>query len=171
MGVPGGAAVAESVSAYLADRHGDYTHVVATADWHIDPGSHWSNEPDFRDSWPVHCKVGTSGADFHPGLARALEHVETVFRKGEYEAAYSGFEGATEDGATMTSWLRERQVEQVDVVGIATDHCVRATALDAAKAGFGTRVILGMTAGVAADTTAAASGEMRSAGIELVEQP
>lgn len=171
MGVVGGAAVAAAVSAYVGDRADDYAHLVATADWHIDPGGHWSDEPDFRDSWPVHCEVGTAGADFHAGLAGALERVDMVFRKGEYDAAYSGFEGATEDGTRLTGWLREHGVAEVDVVGIATDHCVRATALDAVKDGFRTRVLLDLTAGVAEETVAAARDEMHTAGIELVEAP
>lgn len=170
MGVPGGSAVATAVSAHVAENHADYAQVVATADWHIDPGTHWSDEPDFRDSWPVHCQVGTSGAEFHPGLAGTLDRVGAVFRKGEYEAAYSGFEGASEDGDSLTQWLRSRDVSEVDVVGIATDHCVRATALDAAEVGFRTRVLLGLTAGVADETVASSKDEMRSAGIELVEE-
>lgn len=167
MGVDGGAAVAQDVSAYLADRGGQYDQVVATADWHVDPGSHWSAEPDFRDSWPVHCKVGTPGADFHPELSGALEWVRAVFRKGEYAAAYSGFEGSTEDGARLASWLREHGIDDVDVVGIASDHCVRATALDAIRESFRTRVLIDLTAGVAPETTTAAEDEMRSVGVEL----
>ena len=167
MGVEGGAAVARCVSGYLADHADAYSAVVATADWHIDPGGHWSDDPDFRDSWPVHCKVGTPGADFHPDLTGALERVSAVFRKGEYEAAYSGFEGSTADGGDLAGWLRERQVSSVDIVGIATDHCVRATALDAVREDFRTRVLVDLTAGVAPDTTAAAEDEMRSAGVEI----
>lgn len=167
LAVSGGAAVAEGVSRYLGEHRGEYDAVVATADWHIDPGDHWSEAPDFRDTWPVHCKVGTTGAEFHPGVSAALEQVEAVFRKGEYEAAYSGFEGAADDGTGLEAWLKHRDVEQVDIVGIATDHCVRATAIDAAGAGFDTRVLLPLTAGVAPETIAAAEDEMRSAGVDL----
>lgn len=97
----------------MAGEHG-YDHVVATKDFHIDPGEHFSDTPDYRVSWPRHCVVGTPGADFHPDLDTGA--VEAVFRKGQYAAAYSGFEGADDAGATLADWLRERQVDAVDVV-------------------------------------------------------
>ncbi len=177
LAVTGGVEVASAIARYATGhREGTdrpapaYDHVVATADWHIDPGDHWSDDPDFVDSWPVHCQVGTPGADFRPELAPALERVEAVFRKGQYEAAYSGFEGAAEvDGAAvgLADWLRQRSVEAVDVVGIATDHCVRATALDAAREGFDTTVLRDLTAGVAAESTEAAIQELRAAGVTV----
>lgn len=169
--VEGGTAVAERISEHVT-THG-YAVVVATADWHVDPGSHWSSEPDFADSWPVHCAVGTLGAEFRPELGSALGRVEAVFRKGEHEAAYSGFEGTTgADTDTpsqgLADWLRDRGVTQVEVCGLATDHCVRATALDAIDEGFDTRVLLNLCAGVAPETTEAALAEMERAGITLV---
>ncbi|GAA1143625.1 isochorismatase family protein [Ornithinicoccus hortensis] len=177
LAVTGGVEVASAIARYATGhREGTdrpapaYDHVVATADWHIDPGDHWSDDPDFVDSWPVHCQVGTPGAGFRPELAPALERVEAVFRKGQYEAAYSGFEGAAEvDGAAvgLADWLRQRSVEAVDVVGIATDHCVRATALDAAREGFETTVLRDLTAGVAAESTEAAIQELRAAGVTV----
>lgn len=162
--VAGGTAVAHAINGLLAGPHG-YDHVVATKDHHIDPGDHFSDEPDFVDSWPPHCVAGTHGADFHPELDTAP--IEAVFHKGQFAAAYSGFEGAAEDHA-LTDWLKARGVDEVDVVGIATDYCVRATALDAAREGFTTTVLTDLTAGVAPDSTAAALDEMRGAGIHLV---
>ena len=166
LAVAGGAAVAAAISAALRD--GAWDHVVATQDHHIDPGDHFGHPPDFVDSWPAHCVAGTAGADFHPALDTA--RVEAVFTKGERGAAYSGFEGRCGD-VDLATWLRARDVSDVDVVGIATDHCVRATALDAAAAGFTTTVLLGLTAGVAPETTRAAIDAMRAAGIALVGQP
>ncbi|MBF6215568.1 isochorismatase family protein [Nocardia puris] len=163
LAVAGGAAVASRISAYAAGA--DYAAVVATRDHHIDPGAHFSDEPDFVDSWPPHCRVGTPGADFHPNLDTAP--VQEIFSKGEYAAAYSGFEGAAGDGTALTHWLRDRGIDAVDVVGIATDHCVRATALDAKAAGFDTRVLLDLTAGVAPATVTKALDELRAAGVEL----
>ncbi|MBC9734064.1 isochorismatase family protein [Nocardioides marmotae] len=163
--VVGGAQVARDVTTLLRARRGDWAHVVATKDHHRDPGDHWSSDPDFVDSWPVHCEVGTTGEEFHPELDAS--GFEAVFRKGEHAAAYSGFEGRAEDGSGLADWLRERGVSEVDVCGIATDHCVRATALDAAAAGFATRVLLDLCAGVAPATTEAALGEMRGAGVEV----
>lgn len=169
LAVSGGAAVAAGISLVL-DKAGErWDHVVATKDWHIDPGSHFSDHPDYLDSWPRHCVVGTSGADFHPELR--TDRIEAVFHKGEYQAAYSGFEGRTEGGETLAAWLRERDVTDVEVVGIATDHCVRATALDARAEGFATTVLLELTAGVAAGTTAAALEEFRTASIETTGEP
>ena len=163
LAVGGGAAVAAAISGHL--RTASYDHVVATRDHHIDPGPHFSATPDFVDSWPPHCRAGTPGASFHPELDVAP--IEAVFSKGEYAAAYSGFEGAEPGGTRLAEWLRARGVDSVDVVGIATDHCVRATALDAAKAGFTTSVLLDLCAGVARETTDRALKEMRAAGVQL----
>jgi nicotinamidase/pyrazinamidase len=139
--------------------------VVATKDHHIDPGAHWAKEPDYVDSWPVHCEVGTDGEAFHPNLDP--QPFDAIFLKGAHAAAYSGFEGRTKDGAALADWLRAREVTAVDVCGIATDHCVRATALDAATNGFGTTVLLDLCAGVAPETTERAIHEMRAAGITV----
>jgi nicotinamidase/pyrazinamidase len=169
LAVSGGAAVAAGISLVL-DRVGDrWDHVVATKDWHIDPGAHFSAHPDFVESWPAHCVVGTGGADFHPELA--TDRIEAVFHKGEHAAAYSGFEGHTDDGVGMADWLRAREVTEVEVVGIATDHCVRATALDARAAGFDTTVVLELTAGVAAATTETALEEFRAASVATTGTP
>lgn len=167
LAVAGGAEVAAAISRHVAENA--YDHVVATRDYHIDPGSHFAAEPDFVNSWPAHCVAGTAGADFHPAFDTAK--VEEVFSKGAHQAAYSGFEGATDDGTDLARWLRDREVTSVDVVGIATDHCVRATALDAARAGFDVRVLLDLTAGVAEETTEAALGQLADAGVELVGTP
>ncbi len=164
LAVAGGAAVAQAVTTLLASH--DYDHVVATKDNHIDPGSHFSDTPDYRDSWPRHCVVGTPGVEFHPSFDPAA--VEAVFTKGEYSAAYSGFEGADASGIGLASWLREREVTDVDVVGIATDYCVKATAADAAAEGFRTRVLLDLTAGVAPTSTSDAVAALREAGVEVV---
>ncbi|HEU5159109.1 MAG TPA: isochorismatase family protein [Streptosporangiaceae bacterium] len=165
--VTGGADVASAISDHVL--RGDYAHVVATRDYHVDPGGHFSTKPDYVDTWPAHCVVGTPGAEFHPNLD--LAGVEEVFSKGERAAAYSGFEGATDEEISLAEWLREAEVDAVDVVGIATDHCVRATALDAAAAGFATRVLLDLTAGVARETTDRALAGLRAAGVDLTGTP
>ena len=170
LAVVGGRAVVPKINALMATNRGRgagarYGHIVATKDYHIDPGSHFSDHPDFVNSWPRHCVAGSSGADFHPDLDTA--GIEAEFRKGAYAAAYSGFEG-TADGVSLADWLRERGVDEVDVVGIATDYCVRATALDAVRAGFATRVLVDLIAGVAPESSAAALDDMRAAGVELV---
>jgi nicotinamidase/pyrazinamidase len=163
LAVAGGAAVAASIADLLNGDH-PYDHVVATRDHHIDPGHHFAEQPDFLETWPAHCVVGTGGVELHENLDRGP--IEAVFDKGEYAAAYSGFEGRA-DGVPLADWLRQHGVDAVDVVGIATDHCVRATALDAVGNGFATRVLLHLTAGVTDGTTDAAIEELRTAGVQL----
>ena len=143
----------------------EYDVVVATRDHHIDPGAHFSDQPDFADSWPPHCVVGTAGAEFHPNLDP--RPFDVVFLKGEHEAAYSGFEGKAPDGRSLAEWLRAQDVTDADICGLATDYCVRATALDARREGFTTRVLTSLVAGVAPESTDAAIEEMRAAGVAV----
>lgn len=166
LAVAGGTEVARAVSGRLAD--GGYEHAVATRDHHIDPGEHFSSTPDFTDTWPTHCVVGTSGVSLHPDLDTS--HIEAVFDKGEYAAAYSGFEGRA-DGVALGDWLRSLGVDSVEIIGIATDHCIRATALDAVRQGFATTVRLDLTAGVAQPTVTRALDELRAAGVSLTGEP
>lgn len=173
LGVRGGADVAAAITDLIGDASTGYDHVVATRDHHIEPGGHFSDNPDFEHSWPPHCVAGTEGIGFHPNFAPAVAagSVDAVFSKGAYTAAYSGFEGADENGTPLADWLRERGVEEVDVVGVATDHCVRATALDASAEGFRTQVLLSLTAGVAPGTTQHALEALRDAGVTLSGTP
>ncbi len=171
LAVAGGADVAHRIAELLHHwtaqdpKAPDYATVVATQDHHVDPGDHFSESPDYAHSWPVHCVAGTDGASFHPNLDP--QPFAAVFTKGEYAAAYSGFEGTDHDGVGLADWLRRHEVTDVDVCGIATDYCVRATALDAVRAGFTTRVLTGLCAGVAPATTEAALAELAAAGATL----
>ncbi|CAN5131104.1 nicotinamidase [soil metagenome] len=171
LAVAGGAEVAFRIGVVLHHwtlkdtKAPPYDVVVATRDHHIDPGRHFSDTPDFVESWPRHCVVGTDGEAFHPNLDP--QPFDAVFLKGEHEAAYSGFEGRSHDGVPLADWLRGRDITHVDVCGLATDYCVRATALDAVRDGFDTTLVLGMCAGVAPATTRAAVEEMAAAGIHL----
>jgi nicotinamidase/pyrazinamidase len=169
LAVAGGAAVAGAISEHVAGGYHEYAHVVATKDFHVDPGSHFSDHPDYAVSWPPHCVAGTTGADFHPNLDTRA--VEAVFYKGAHAAAYSGFEGFDDSGTPLADWLRGHDVDSVDVVGLATDYCVHATAADAVRGGFGTRVLLDLTAGVAPESTARAIEDLRGAGVELSGVP
>jgi nicotinamidase/pyrazinamidase len=182
LAVAGAAEVAAGISRLLATGAGTqvgaevsagtatspWDHVVATKDHHLDPGAHFGDPPDFVSSWPVHCVVGTGGEDFHPALD--TDRIEAVFTKGAHAAAYSGFEGDA-GGIGLAAWLKMRDVTAVDIVGIATDHCVRATALDAARAGLDTTVLLDLTAGVARPTTDQALAALRQAGVKLAGEP
>jgi nicotinamidase/pyrazinamidase len=165
LAVTGGAAVAGAISRYLSAHPDTYAAIVATRDHHIDPGPHFSGHPDFVDSWPPHCVVGTPGVEFYPDLD--TRPVQAIFDKGEHAAAYSGFEGRTPEGEDLNSWLRAQGIQRVDVAGIATDYCVRATALDAVGAGFDTTVLEDLTAGVAAASTAETLQELTGAGVHL----
>lgn len=180
-----GAKVASLISEYVEDNHHRYEAVVATQDWHIDPGAHFSDTPDFMDSWPVHCVANTEGAEIHPNLD--TDYIEAYFRKGRYEAAYSGFEGLQapeesvmtgehEPGATLddegpktplADWLDEHEIQDVDIVGIATDYCVLATAKDAVDAGYETRVLIDLTAPVHENKLDEVIAEMEDEGITV----
>jgi nicotinamidase/pyrazinamidase len=173
LAVTGGSAVAKAISEHLTeDMHkpSGYDHVVATRDWHVNPAGHFSNVPDFKRTWPRHCVAGTTGAQFSPDLDTS--RIEEVFSKGLHTAAYSGFEGRADGGRgfTLGTWLLSREVEAVDIVGIATDYCVKATACEAAWYGFGgkARVLTRLCAGVLCDSTAAALADMREAGCDIV---
>ena len=180
-----GAKVAALISEYVEDNHHRYEAVVATQDWHIDPGAHFSDTPDFVGSWPVHCVANTEGAEIHPNLD--TDYIEAYFRKGRYEAAYSGFEGLQapeesvmtgehEPGATLddegpktplADWLDKHEIQDVDIVGIATDYCVLATAKDAVDAGYETRVLIDLTAPVHEDKLDEVIAEMEDEGITV----
>ncbi len=167
--VEGGAAVARAITeAVGTDRGGGrWDHVVATKDWHVEPGEHFAlpgTEPDYLNTWPVHCVADTTGSEFHPDLDIAIDE---LFLKGRTAAGYSGFDGGScaDESVGLGEWLSSHGVDRVDVVGLATDHCVRATALDAAKAGLRTTVLLDMCAGVGPDTTATAIEELHAAGV------
>ncbi|RLZ03987.1 nicotinamidase [Kocuria tytonicola] len=182
LAVTGGAAVAAGISEYLEVHHAQYAAVAATQDWHVDPGEHFSDTPDWATSWPVHCVAETHGAQIHPELD--TEHVTEFFRKGAYDAAYSGFEGLSapdvdvpmgepeestdEDRVSLDDWLRERDIKAVDVVGLALDHCVLATARDAVDAGYETRLLLPLTAPVSPEGGEQAVAQLEDVGVEVV---
>lgn len=168
LAVAGGDAVASAVSQLLADRAGDYAVIVASRDWHNadgDNGGHFADAPDFVDTWPVHCVAGTDGAEYDPLLV--TDAVTHHVRKGQGIPAYSMFEGVTDEGRSVAEVLSSHGVTDADVVGIATDHCVRASALDAIAHGVHVRVLTDLTAGVGDETSEAALAELAHAGAEL----
>ncbi|MCC2334303.1 isochorismatase family protein [Cellulomonas wangsupingiae] len=167
LAVDGGNAVAHAVADYAAAHRGRYALVATTQDWHVDPGTHFSDTPDYVDTWPPHAVVGTPEAELHPALADLRPDVSV--RKGEYAAAYSGFEGVDADGRPLADLLRDAGVTDVDVVGIAESHCVRATTLDALTAGLRARVLTDLTVPVTPEQGAAAREAMAAAGAELVD--
>ena len=196
LAVKGGAEVAGAISEYVDAHHGQFDHIVATQDWHIEPGLHFAEKPDYIDTWPPHCVAGTPGAELHPDLD--TEYIQAYFQKGQFTAAYSGFEGilapedavptgdrkpgalplpdaavaftassfADEDAIGLDDWLQSHDVEDVVIVGLATDYCVMATSLDAVQAGYSVTVIRDLTAGIADDLDDAYA-EMELGGVDL----
>ncbi|SQG65284.1 pyrazinamidase / nicotinamidase [Corynebacterium renale] len=153
--------VAEGIAAIMDS----YDIVLATQDWHVDPGDHFSTTPNFVTSWPVHCVAESHGADFHPAIPTAI--IDATFRKGQYDSAYSGFEGSTEDGHTLAEYLRDNNITEVDVAGIATDHCVRATVKDALKEGFNVRVLAHLCSPVDGNKALEVLAELEELGAEI----
>lgn len=175
--VAGGNLVAAAIAGDVAARRESYSAIITTQDWHIDPGEHFSSAPDYVNSWPVHCVAGSPGARLHPQLATLAP--DACFAKGRFAAAYSGFEAramnsdaeldaeilADESGLLLGDWLRARGITAVDVVGLAADHCVRATALDAVAQGFATTVLAPLTAAVSPERVPQINQELRDAGV------
>ncbi|MFW0111890.1 isochorismatase family protein [Rothia sp. CCM 9416] len=182
-----GAEVAALISEFVENYHDRYQAIVAAQDWHIDPGTHFSDNPDYQDSWPPHCRAESKGAELHPELD--TDYIEAYFRKGAYAPAYSAFEGLlapeytvmpgereagapVEDAGEQTpldAWLSEREITDIDVVGIATDFCVKATAMDAVDAGYETRVLLDLTAPVSEDSLDDTVDELEDAGVTVIQ--
>lgn len=174
LGVSGGVAIAKGVTKLLRDerRAEQYSLVIASRDWHdpdSDNGGHFAqpgSEPDFAGTWPPHCVRGTMGAQYHPALD--IDRIDVHIRKGMGEPAYSAFEGVAGDGRSLAEVLREAGVDELDVVGIATDYCVRASALDAQELGMRVRVHGDLIAGVAPETSVAAIKELAAVGVEIL---
>lgn len=165
LGVEGGNDVAERIAQFTEERRGEYDLVITTQDWHIDPGDHFSTEPDFVDTWPPHGVAGTAEAELHPALVD-LE-ADAHIKKGQYEAAYSGFEGKDDDGRDLAEILHGAEISHVDVVGIAESHCVLRTSLDAVDEGMRVRVFTDLTVPVSEDQGVEAREHMAAAGVVL----
>nr|WP_124038995.1 isochorismatase family protein [Neoactinobaculum massilliense] len=165
--VKGGNAVAEKIADFVTDHEDEYSFIVTTQDWHIDPGAHFSDHPDFVNTWPPHGVAGTDEAELHPAI-EALD-ADAHVKKGQFAAAYSGFEGTDEDGTLLEDLLREHDIKDVDVVGLAESHCVKETAIDAVRNGFNARVFSDLTAPTSEELGIAAREEMDDAGVDQVE--
>ncbi|WP_019148958.1 isochorismatase family protein [Timonella senegalensis] len=165
LGVEGGNAVAERIAEFARVHRNEYTLIATTQDWHISPGSHFSETPDFVDTWPPHGVAGTDEAELHPALADLAPDVSV--KKGQYAAAYSGFEGTTSHGQFLAEVLDDSAITDVDIVGIAESHCVKATALDAHELGMNVRVFSDLTVPVSEDQGVTAREEMTAVGVSL----
>ena len=158
--IKGGNAVAERIAALLQTEH-EYAAVAMTMDWHVDPGDHFSMTPDFVTSWPAHCVAGTPDADLHHALRKTTSvtyggnrlGATQRFYKGQHGHGYSGFEGRDAADVPLHVWLMAHKIEAVDIVGIAYDYCVKATAIDAATRGYDTTVLRDLTVAIAFDTS------------------
>ena len=164
--VEGGNACAERIRTYVDAHRQAYDFIATTQDWHIDPGAHFSATPDYVDTWPPHGVAGSAEAELHPAISDL--DVDAHVKKGQFAAAYSGFEGVDEAGTLLGDLLDGAGVSEVDVVGLAQSHCVCDTALDAKKAGFTVRVLSDLTEPVSPETGAVASKKLADAGIPEV---
>ena len=165
--VDGGNKVAKQIATFVSDDE-SYDCIITTQDWHIDPGMHFSDEPNYQDTWPPHGLAGTDEADLHPELLNITEKINYSVKKGMFQAAYSGFEGS--DGEqSLKQILTKESIASIDIVGLAFDHCVKVTAIDSAQAGFKTRVLSKLTAAVSPVNTNVVSDEMRSYGVEVIK--
>jgi nicotinamidase/pyrazinamidase len=161
LAVPGGDRVVPVLSS-VARRFEAAGHpVYASRDWHPPDTTH------FRTSggpWPPHCIAGSAGAALHPDLRLPASRILVSKGQDGADAGYSAFDGVTDDGRRLEEDLRERQVSELVVGGLATDYCVRATVLDARRAGFPVTVILDGVAGIEPQDAARALDDMRRAG-------
>jgi len=179
LAVKGGDRIANAIADYVTRNHRDYDFVLFTKDYHNalpdTNGGHFAvtNEPDFVSTWPVHCVGGTEGAQLHPALLNASLPFDAhhVFRKGQGKPDYSGFQGYNMDGTDLDEYLLAHGVDRVDIVGIAGDHCVKATALDAVRFGYDVNVLPGYVVSVGGDeATAAMMREVKRAKVTLDRQ-
>jgi nicotinamidase/pyrazinamidase len=167
--VPGGLEVAAMIARHIRHFKFEYQFVVASRDYHEDPADHFSDHPDFVNTWPPHCVIGTPGAAFVPSIQNLVreKYIQTIVSKGRHQAAYSAFEGLDNRGHLLLDVLKENRIDHIDVCGIATDYCVRASSLDARKNAFQVRVLVNLCAAVNEATGQQALEEMKAAGITL----
>jgi nicotinamidase/pyrazinamidase len=168
LAVKGGNVTAAAITAYVRDHRAPYALVIASRDWHSptgDNGGHFAAKPDGVSTWPAHCVQGTTGAAYNPAIETAL--IDVQIYKGDGVPAYSAFEGFTPGGATLDDVLSKAGVSDIDIVGIATDYCVRATALDGLAAGYSVTVLSNLCVGVSIDTSIAAVRELADAGVTI----
>lgn len=171
LGCDGGAAVAAGISRYLSTNANHYAAIIASRDWHDadnDNGGHFAapgTDPDFVNTWPVHCVAGTPGASYHPDFdtSAVTHHV----KKGQGIPSYSMFEGSTDDGKTVADVLDDHGITSVDVVGIATDYCVLASSKDALGVGRKVTVLADLVAAVTPETGQAALAELQGLGARV----
>jgi len=167
--VPGGNEVAFRIAEFVRANRGNYRLTATSQDWHVDPGEHFSGQPDFVDTWPPHGLAKTPNAELHPALAAALgeDGADVTIKKGQHAAAYSAFDGTTEPGQTLLEVFADAGITEIDLCGIAESHCVRATAVDALGLGLGVRLLVELTVPVTAEAGAAARQAIVAAGGQL----
>ena len=168
LAVPGSDAVITALNRHLDEAARAGMPVYASRDWHPANTTHFK---DFGGLWPVHCVQSSSGAEFHPDLQLPRDTI--IVSKGERDDApgYSAFEGTTPAGEPLLADLQRRGVTHLYVGGLATDYCVRASVLDALKAGLEVTVLEDAIAGVeiTPGDSERAREEMRTRGAHLQE--
>ena len=169
LGVKGGLTTAAMIARHVRHFKNEYQFVVASRDYHEDAPDHISATPDFVNTWPPHCIIGTPGAALCAPIFNLVREkfISAVVDKGRHAPAYSGFEGLDPRGHPLLDVLKEARVDHIDVCGLATDYCVRATALDARKHDYQVRVLVNLCAAVKEETGLQALEEMKTAGCQL----
>jgi nicotinamidase/pyrazinamidase len=167
--VPNGMPVCAMIARHIRHFKMEYQFVVASRDYHEDPADHFSETPDFVNTWPAHCVIGTPGCAFVPPIANLVREklIQTIVNKGRHAAAYSAFEGLDARGHDLLNVLKEERIDHIDICGLATDYCVRATALDARRNAFQVRVLVNLCGAVNEATGLQALEEMKAAGCQL----
>lgn len=170
LAVEGGRSLDQRIADFVRAHHDDYRVIVATRDWHpVGLAPHFANDPDYVDTWPAHCVQDTAGATFLPNVAELITDglVDVIVSKGQDSAAYSGFEGTDVHGRTLTQVLIEHRCTTVDVCGIATSHCVAATARSAVDEGFGVTVLADLSVGVTDEQAERALADLAERGVTI----
>ena len=168
LAAPGGDEIIPALNRHLAEAREHEMPVYASRDWHPAVTNHFKQ---YGGEWPPHCVQGTAGAQFHAELKLPPDAV--VISKGDDPArpGYSAFDGRTASGKTLAHDLRDRNVTRLYLSGIATDYCVKATALDALHAGFDVRVLTDAVTGIDVNAGDAdrALEELTREGAQLVD--
>jgi nicotinamidase/pyrazinamidase len=168
--VPGGTQIAAQVARHIRHFRSEYSFVVATRDVHEDPPDHFADKPDYINTWPKHGLVGTQGATLCTPIFNLVREkiIQVVLDKGRHAGAVSAFEAQDLRGHLLVDVLREQRVDHIDVCGLITEYCVRASALDARKHEFQVRVLVNLCGAASPDNALRAYEDMKTAGCQLM---
>jgi nicotinamidase/pyrazinamidase len=168
--VPGGTQVVAHVARHVRHFRSEYTFVVATRDLHEDPPDHFSEKPDYINTWPPHGVKGTTGAVLCTPISNLVREkiIQVVVDKGRHAAAVSAFEAVDPRGHLLVDVLREQRIDHIDICGLITEYCIRASALDARKHEFQVRILVNLCGAASPEAAQRAFEDMKAAGCQLM---